>query len=71
MAQVQILRDNQPVITTALKRIETQGVDLDRLPYVADLTLRDLPAGQYVMQVTAIDRVAKTSASQQTRFAIE
>jgi VWFA-related protein len=70
-AQVQILRDNQPVITTALKRIGTQEVDLDRLPYVADLNLVDLPAGQYVLQVTAIDRVAKTSASQQTRFAIE
>lgn len=69
--QVQILRDNQPVITTSLKRIGTQGVDLDRLPYVADLTLADLPAGQYVLQVTVIDRVAKTSASQQTRFAIE
>jgi hypothetical protein len=70
-AQVQILRDNQPVITTALKKIPTDGVDLDRLPYAADLSLVDLPAGQYVLQVTAVDRVAKTSASQQNRFSIQ
>ncbi|HYN24504.1 MAG TPA: VWA domain-containing protein [Pyrinomonadaceae bacterium] len=70
-AQVQILRDNQPVITTALKKIATAGVDLDRLPYAADLSLADLPAGQYVLQVTAVDRVSKTSASQQNRFSIQ
>jgi hypothetical protein len=70
-AQIQILRDNQPVITTALKKIGTDGVDLDRLPYAADLSLADLPAGKYVLQVTAVDRVSKTSASQQNRFSIQ
>jgi VWFA-related protein len=70
-SQVQILRDNQPVITTTLKKIPTAGMDLDRLPYAADLSLSGLPAGQYVIQVTAIDRVSKTSALQQTRFAID
>jgi len=69
--QVQILRDNQPIITTALKKIPTAGVDLDRLPYAADLSLSGLPAGQYVLQVTAVDRVSKTSASQQSRFSIQ
>jgi VWFA-related protein len=69
--QVQILRDNQPVVTTALKKIAAEGADPDRLPYAADLSLKDLPAGQYVLQVTAVDRVAKTSASQQNRFSIE
>ncbi|HET6893692.1 MAG TPA: VWA domain-containing protein, partial [Pyrinomonadaceae bacterium] len=70
-SQVQILRDDQPVITTSLKKIPTVGVDPDRLPYAADLSLEGLPAGQYVLHVTAIDRVSKTSSSQQTRFAIE
>ncbi|CAN5753902.1 hypothetical protein BH18ACI4_BH18ACI4_12230 [soil metagenome] len=70
-AQVQVLRDNQPVITTPLKKIATDGVDLDRLPYAADLSLADLPAGKYVLQVTAVDRVSKTSASQQNRFSIQ
>lgn len=70
-SQLQVLRDNQPVITTSLRKIPTAGVDLDRLPYAADLSLEGLPAGQYVLQVTVIDRVSKTSASQQTRFSIE
>ncbi|MGH9971618.1 MAG: VWA domain-containing protein [Pyrinomonadaceae bacterium] len=70
-SQVQVIRDNQPIITTSLKKVGTTGVDLDRLPYAADLTLEGLGAGQYVLQVTAIDRIAKTSASQRTRFTIE
>ena len=65
------LRDNQPVITTALKKIGTDGADLNQLPYAADLSLADLPAGNYVLQVTAVDRVSKTSASQQSRFSIQ
>jgi VWFA-related protein len=69
--QVQVLRDNQPVITTALKKIPTEGADFDRLPYAADLSLVDLPAGHYVLQVTAVDRVSKTSASQRSRFSIQ
>lgn len=69
--QVQVLRENQPVVTTALKKIGTENADLDRLPYAADLSLAGLPPGRYLLQVTVIDRVSKTSASQQTRFEIE
>ena len=69
--QVQVLRENQPVITTPLKKMSTDDMDLDRVPYAADLPLADLPPGQYLIRVTIIDRVAKTSASQQTRFDIE
>ena len=69
--QVQVLRENQPVITTPLKKMATADMDVDRVPYAADLPLADLPPGQYLIRVTVIDRVAKTSASQQTRFDIE
>ncbi len=70
-AQVQVLRDNQPVVTTALKKIPTEGVDLDRVPYAADLSLAGLSSGRYLLQVTVIDRASKTSTSQQVRFGIE
>lgn len=70
--QVQVLRDNQPVDTTPLKKISTEGIqDLQRLPYAAELSLAGLPAGRYILQLTAVDRVSKKSASQQTRFEIE
>ena len=41
------------------------------IPYAAELSLSRLPAGSYLLQVTAVDRVAKQSVSQQTRFEIE
>jgi VWFA-related protein len=70
--QLQVLRDNQPVDTTPLKKVSTEGVeDLKRLPYAAELSLAGLPAGRYILQLTAVDRVSKRSASQQTRFEIE
>jgi VWFA-related protein len=70
--QVQVFRDGQPVITKPLFKIVTAGMtDLARLPYGEDLSLNTLPAGRYVLQVTAIDRAAKTSASQRVNFLIE
>jgi VWFA-related protein len=70
--QIQVVRDDQPVVTTALKKVETEGVpDLQRLPYAAEVPLEGLPGGRYFLQVTAVDRVSKRSASQQARFEIE
>jgi VWFA-related protein len=70
--QVQIFRDDQPVITVPIRKLSTEGIaDLTRIPYEDDFALDQLPAGRYVMQVTAIDRVAKTSASQRISFEIE
>jgi hypothetical protein len=70
--QIQLVRDKQPVVTTALKKISTEGIsDLGRLPYAAEIGLAGLPAGHYILQLTVVDRVAKRSASEQTRFEIE
>ena len=70
--QLQILRSDQPVITTSLRKVSTEGMpDLKRLPYAADLSLEQLPPGRYILLVTAIDRLSKTTASQSTRFEIE
>ena len=70
--QVQVVRDDQPVITSPLRKVSVEGVDdLVRIPFAAELSLGGLPAGRYVLQVTAVDRVSKQSASQQTRFEIQ
>ncbi|HEY0405510.1 MAG TPA: VWA domain-containing protein [Pyrinomonadaceae bacterium] len=70
--QVQVLRDDQPVLTTALRKVATaQADDLARLPYAAEIPLDNMLAGHYLLQVTAIDRVAKTSASQRINFEIQ
>jgi VWFA-related protein len=67
--QVQVVRDDQPVITTALRKIGTEGVlDLTRIPYAAEIPLEELQPGQYILKVTLIDRVSKQSSSRQTHF---
>ncbi len=70
--QVQLVRDGQPVVTTALRKVTTEGTkDLARIPYAAEVSLSGLPAGQYVLQVSIVDRVSKKSASQQMRFEVD
>jgi len=67
--QVLVIRDDQPVITTALRKINTEGVaDLERLPYAAEIPLGELLPGRYLLQVTLIDRVSKQSTTRQTHF---
>lgn len=70
--QVQLFRDDQPVITTPLRKLNSDGyTDFSRLPYAAEISLDGVPAGRYLLRVTAIDRVAKSSASQGIKFSIE
>lgn len=70
--QVQILRENQPVLTTALRKIATEGLsDLARLPYAAEIPLDNMRAGRYLLKITAIDRNAKASATQNVNFEVE
>lgn len=67
--QVQVIRDDQPVLTTALRKVNADGVlDLARLPYAAEIPLSELLPGRYVLQVSLIDRVSKQSTTRQTHF---
>jgi VWFA-related protein len=69
--QVQIFRDNQPVITAPVRFVAAPSTtDLARLPYEAELALDKLPAGRYQLRVTALDRVAKTTATQRANFEV-
>jgi hypothetical protein len=70
--QIQIMRDDQPVMTTTQRKVATEGLtDLEHLPYAADIPLDGMRPGHYLLQVTVIDRNAKTSASQQVGFDVE
>lgn len=70
--QVQIFRDDQPVITAPLRKLDVEGLtEFSRLPYAAELSMKGVPAGRYVLRVTAIDRVAKSSVSQSVKFFID
>ncbi len=70
--QVQIFRDDQPVITRPLFKIDAgSAIDPARLSYGEDIALDTLPTGRYALQVTAIDRIAKATASRRVNFIIE
>jgi hypothetical protein len=70
--QVQVVRDQQPVVTAPLKKIATEGIDdLKRVPYAAEISLKGLPSGRYQLQVSVVDRISKRSSSQRTRFDIK
>ena len=67
--QVQVIRDDQPVLTTALRKVSPDGVaDLSRLPYAAEIPMSEMKPGRYLLQVSVIDRVAKQSTTRQTQF---
>ncbi|HEX3145258.1 MAG TPA: hypothetical protein VHQ64_14895, partial [Pyrinomonadaceae bacterium] len=70
--QIQVFRDNEPVITTPLHKIQTDGIsDAQRVPYAAEISLSGLARGAYVLQVTVIDKLAKGSATRKLNFRIE
>jgi VWFA-related protein len=70
--QVQVFRDNEPVITTPMRKIQLEGAsDAARLPYAAEVNLDSLTPGRYVLLVTIIDRLAKASASQRFDFQVD
>ena len=69
--QVQVIRDDQPVVTTALRKVDTEGMaDPARIPYAAEIPLASFQPGRYILQVTFIDRISKESSSRQTHFDI-
>ncbi|HEY1403256.1 MAG TPA: VWA domain-containing protein [Pyrinomonadaceae bacterium] len=70
--QVQVFRDDQPVVTSPLRKLNIDGMtDFTSLPYAAELSLADMPSGSYALQITAIDRVSKTTAMQRAKFMVE
>jgi hypothetical protein len=70
--QVQLFRDDEPVITMPLHKIQVNSLsDSRRLPYAAEINLAGLRSGRYLLLVTVIDRAAKASASQRFGFQID
>ncbi len=67
---LQVLRDGKQVIAAPPQAVASSG-DAARLPYGAEIPLSGFPPGRYTLKVTAEDRAAKTSTSQQVNFSIE
>lgn len=68
--QAQVFRNRQQVMSVAQAKVPLTA-EPARLPYWSELSLAQLPPGQYTLQVSATDRVGKTSALQRVNFSIE
>ena len=69
--QIKILRDGQIVSTTSdLHPKIDKATDQSAIPFSAEIALKTLPVGRYVLQISAIDGQTKATASRELEFAI-
>jgi hypothetical protein len=70
--QTQVLQGNRQIVSIPASKVPTDGSpDAARLPYWAEIGLEQLPAGRYVLQVTATDRTTGTNAVERINFVVE
>lgn len=70
--QTRILSDNRVVSAIASAKLPTDTTtDLARLPYWSEISLNQLLPGRYALEVTAIDRMTRRTATQRAIFIVE
>ena len=71
-AQIKIIRNGQAVVTSPVLKVPVDATtDATRVSYGANVGLRALPPGRYLLEVAITDKLAKTTASQNVSFDIE
>ena len=71
-AQIKIIRNGQAVVTSPMLKVPIDAAtDPARISYGANVGLRALPPGRYMLDVTITDKLARASTSQQIGFEIE
>jgi hypothetical protein len=70
--KVEVFRGDKRVVATPSRPLKTAGIENpSRIPYFGELNLAGMPAGSYVLQVTATDRTARSSISTRAAFDVE
>jgi VWFA-related protein len=70
--QTQVLQGDRQIVSIPASKVPTErSPDAARLPYWAEIGLEQLPAGRYVLQVTATDRTTGTNAVERINFVVE
>ncbi len=71
-AQIKIVRNGQAVVTSPILKVPIDATsDAARISYGANVGLRTLPPGRYLLEVAITDKLAKTTATQNVSFEIE
>ena len=72
LLRTEVFRLGKRVVASPTVQLKTAGfADLSRIPYFAALNLEGMSRGEYVLQMTAIDRAAGTTTSQQIVFDVD
>ncbi|HYY94830.1 MAG TPA: VWA domain-containing protein, partial [Pyrinomonadaceae bacterium] len=70
-AQVQVLRGGRAVVSAPARKLTPdQTADLARIPFTGAVTLGQLPAGQYELEVMVTDNVSKATATERVAFEV-
>jgi hypothetical protein len=68
---LRVLRDNRAVVSSPSRKLAPEaGADLARIPVTGAISLGQLPAGRYELEVGVTDNVAHTTASERIVFEI-
>ncbi len=68
--QAQVFLGSKPLITTQQFKVPV-AADPTRLPFWSELSLEQLPAGHYTLQLTATDRANNRTAVERVSFYVE
>ena len=72
LVRVQVFRNGQPILTMSQTKLAiNEAADPSRISFTGEIPLEQLPAGSYVLQISASDQESKKSISQQTDFVIQ
>ena len=72
LLKTEIFRLGTRVVASPRVPLKTAGAaDLSRIPYFAAVNLEGMSGGKYVLRMTATDRAAGTTVSQQVAFDVE
>ena len=69
--QARLLRGGQIVKTMPMKNVAVASQDVLRIPFGGEITLDSIPSGQYILEITVDDQIARTTVSQQTKITVE
>jgi hypothetical protein len=69
---LRVLRDNKAVVSSPARKLAPEaGADLARIPVTGAISLGQLPAGSYELEVSITDNVARTNAVERVVFEIK
>ncbi len=71
-SQIRIMRGGQAIISSPVRKVGVEaGGDGTRIPFGSDIRLTTLPSGRYLLRVDITDRVANSTATQETVFEVQ